>query len=669
LKARISIWPDVVAGGYAAAFLVWLVVPGQSRATRELIATLAFLPPGLAVAWMTARTARLWSYDRATKRAWALLACGLFVYWLSCTVSNGLERYAPALAFTSRVETLAFASSDRSARARHLLDLTLIFVGCLLGAWYFSFLPVVSRQGSLSDALASSLFFPTADLVIIAITGVAVLTAAHPTTRRALVWVFAARLVRLSATVSFSLVRAHDGYRPGNWVDALWFCAWICAWIAARIPQHRLASGATTGELEQARTYRSGGQPLLAVIFAQALVLWLLRGELRAPAGFVAIAATVITGLIALRQITELRENGRLRELERRQEARFRSLVQRGSDVVLVIGRDGELLYRSPSAERLFPGERRFLRDLFDAADAAALSNLIAQAERGQASPAQPVRVAAAGGKVAHLEFLAADLRHDPAVAGVALTGRDVTERHLLTEELQRTEKLRSVGQTAGGIAHDLNNILFVVRGNATLLLEELPEESPLRADVGEIGRATDRAVAVTRKLLEFSRREAARAVTVNLNLVVAELEPMLRQFISAGIEVRIGYAKEPAWLVVDQRQLEQVVLNLSMNARDAMPGGGRLELQVGETGAEVSLSIEDSGVGMDEATRSRIFEPFFTTKPLGQGTGLSLASAYGIVTSAGGRLEVASVPGKGTTFTVVFPRAQPPSAIAAIAS
>ena len=685
-KGRIAVWPDVIAGAYAAAFFVWLALPGQTRASRELLDNLFFLPLGIAVAWMSARTARLWPYDRATRRGWALLASAQALRWLSGTVWGSLQTYAPSLVATAWAENLSFISypllvisilqfpgvyRDRPSRARYLLDLALIFAGCLLGVWYFSFLPAASRQVSLSTALAWPLFYPTADLVVIALCGVAILSATHPTTRRALAWLCVGRVVRMSATIAFSLVRSGNGYQPGHWVDGLWFSAWMFAWIAARVPQHRLASGVTDREREQVRTYRSGGLPVLSVIFAQGLLLWLLRGEMRSAPGIVAIATTVLTGLIALRQVAELRENARLRDLERRQESRFRSLVQRGSDVVLVVGGEGEILYKSPSAERLVPragkeaGEPPSFSAFFDTGDTAALRGLIERLERGQASSPLPARALRADGKVVHLEFLAADLRHDSAVAGVVLTGRDVTERHLLADELRRTEKLRAVGQTAGGIAHDLNNILFALRGNAELLLEDLPDQSTARAEVAEIIRAADRGAAVTRKLLQFSRREMVRLGTLDVNSVVMEFEPVLRQFISSGIEVRLDYAKAPSWVVIDRVQLEQVVLNLSMNARDAMPNGGTLRLRIDQRGAdaggEVTLAIQDTGVGMDAATRSRIFEPFFTTKPQGEGTGLGLASAYGIVTSAGGKLEVESVQGQGTTFTVVLPRAPAP--------
>lgn len=565
--------------------------------------------------------------------------------------------------------------------------MALIFAGCALGFWYYSFRTAASPQTIRSGALLYTLIYPTADLGLMLVTGAAILKATHPTTRRALAWLFAARGAKVAATSVYSLLKFGGGhssgqwtYAPGHWIDGLWFAAWVFAWIAARVPQYRLASGAVEPEREQRRSYRSGGLPVLSFLFAQGLLLWLLREELNAAAGIVAVATTLLTGLIALRQVAELKENKRLRSLERSQEARFRSLVQQGSDILLVVGGGGELLYRSPSAERLIPRagkeqEPSSLGALFDDVDVAGLRALIARVEPGRDAGSVPARALRADGKVMHLEFLATDLRHDPAVGGVVLTGWDVTERHELESELRHTEKLRAVGQTAGGIAHDLNNMLFAVRANTSLLLEDLPPDSPARAEAVEIGRAADRAAAVTRKLLQFSRREIAQPVTLDLNVVVAELEPVLRQFISSGIDVRFDYAPAEAWVVIDRLQMEQVVLNLSMNARDAMHDGGILRLRIDQAAAghqpagpgptsrgEVAIEIEDNGIGMDEATKSHIFEPFFTTKPQGQGTGLGLATVYGIVTSAAGRLQVESSRGKGTTFTVFLPRASAPA-------
>jgi len=667
---RVRPWPDVAVAVYSAAFFVALAIPGLSTSTRDLVGILFFLPPGLAVAWMNWRTARLWPWDRETKRAWSWLAVSTLVYWLSGTVWSALLAYAPALGNSTWVESLGLVNyplalfailnfpgvyRDGSSRGRFRLDLALILVGCALGSWYFSFLPAVSTQNA-SGALLTRFLYPTAQLIVMLVTGVALLRATNSITRRALAWMFAGLVFRMSASVSYTLLRYKGGYNSGHPIDALWFVAWICLWTAARLPQYRLGNGAAL-EREQAGRYRSGALPVLSVLFAQGLLLWMLRDELQLSTGYVAIATSLLGALIT-----------RLRESERKQEARFRSLVQQGSDVLLVVGEGGKLLYRSPSAERLVSraadeDEAASLAALFDQPDSAALEALLERVRSAPAAGPVSAHARGAGGKVVHLEFLATDLRADPAVGGVLLTGRDVTERHQLEQELIRSQSLRAIGQMAGGVAHDFNNILFVLRGNVELLLEDLPPASLARAEAIEIGHAADRAAAVTRKLLQFSRREVVRPVTVDLNAVLGDLEPVLRQFASSGIEIRFEYAAAPAQVVIDRAQIEQVVLNLSMNARDAMAGGGLLKIRTGHTGGDVLLEIEDNGAGMDEATRARLFEPFFTTKPPGEGIGLGLATVHGIVTNAGGRVQVETVQSRGTLFTVFLPRSPAPFA------
>jgi len=223
------------------------------------------------------------------------------------------------------------------------------------------------------------------------------------------------------------------------------------------------------------------------------------------------------------------------------------------------------------------------------------------------------------------------------------------------------------VGRLAGGVAHDFNNVLTAVRSYSELLLEDMagdPSLAPLAADVEEIRRAVDRASALTRQLLAFSRKQVVRPRPLDVAQVLAGLEPMLRRLTPESIELEIVAppAGEPAPVLADVGQLEQIVLNLCVNAHDAMPAGGTLRVEtrarVARDGREwVALVVRDTGVGMDETTRARMFEPFFTTKPQGKGTGLGLATVYGIVQQAQGVLVVESTVGAGTSFTVLFPR------------
>jgi PAS domain S-box-containing protein len=254
---------------------------------------------------------------------------------------------------------------------------------------------------------------------------------------------------------------------------------------------------------------------------------------------------------------------------------------------------------------------------------------------------------------------------------------RDISDRaesereKALQEQLDRARRLESVGQLAGGIAHDFNNILGVIMNYAEFVADELESDSQAHQDVEEIRRAAERAAALTRQLLIFSRREVAKPEVLYLRDVIAELENLLRRALGERIELETHFDPERMSVLIDPGQIEQVLVNLAVNARDAMPDGGRLVIEVEgadldeeyaymhpdtEPGSYVRLKVSDTGIGMSPETVERAFEPFFTTK--GDGTGLGLATVYGIVTGAGGRIDVYSEPGMGTTIKIHLPAA-----------
>jgi two-component system cell cycle sensor histidine kinase/response regulator CckA len=259
-------------------------------------------------------------------------------------------------------------------------------------------------------------------------------------------------------------------------------------------------------------------------------------------------------------------------------------------------------------------------------------------------------------GQVKHLS-----VTYLPAGPDVVLCyTEDLSERLRLEEHLRHAQKMEAVGRLAGGVAHDFNNLLMVIQSFAEGLARDLGPEHPQREDVEEIRKASTRAAVLTRSLLAFSRKQVLMPRSIDLRGVLADLEPMLRRIVGEDVVTRVVAAAPLPPVHADPGQIEQVIVNLVANARDAMPSGGVLTLEAAPAdGDYVRLSVTDTGHGMDEATQRHIFEPFFTTKALGEGTGLGLATVHGIVAQSGGSVRVTSAPGAGTTFEVLLPRAR----------
>ena len=240
----------------------------------------------------------------------------------------------------------------------------------------------------------------------------------------------------------------------------------------------------------------------------------------------------------------------------------------------------------------------------------------------------------------------------------VALTFDDVTERRAMAERLRQAEKMDTIGRLAGGLAHDFNNVLATIAAAASMLEETLVPGDPRRQDVQMVLDASNRGAMMARRLLAFSRRQPPTPRALDLNGALESLRPLLGRLVGSGIEIRSAPAAQVPRVLADPVEIEQILLNLAVNAQQAMPGGGTLRLSTRAStrgdGAWAELAVSDTGIGMDASTRSRVFEPFFTTKD--HGTGLGLATVYGIVRGRGGEIEVDSAPGRGTTFTIVLP-------------
>jgi len=386
------------------------------------------------------------------------------------------------------------------------------------------------------------------------------------------------------------------------------------------------------------------------------------------------LCGTIAVGV----DVSERSRNERARE---EAETLYRSLVEQLSAVTYIaeLGVEGEWLFVSPQIESLLGYTAQEWRaraanwienvhpedrEIVMAAEEATLQGKSFRAEyRMFRRDAKLIWINDSGSLVPGPE--GRSLLH-----GVLL---DVTEQKQLQSHLSHSQRMEAVGQLASGVAHDFNNLLTIIKGYSSLLMEQNLDETDAHA-AREIQQAAERAAALTHQLLAFSRKQTLQPRVLDLNKIVHGLEMMLRRVLTENVELCIQTAADLGLAKADPVQMEQVLINLAVNARDAMPKGGKLTIATaprqvlqhsgeGESlmraGAYVTLTVSDTGVGMDSVTRTRIFEPFFTTKEVGKGTGLGLATVYGIVKQSNGHIEVESEPGKGAEFRISFPRVE----------
>ena len=605
-------------------------------------------------------------------REWNIPALALLAFVAGDTASTALTKAGhngfPVLtdvfyvvAYLALVLALArLAGGSRGEALAAGLDAALVTAAGGLFIFLFWLEPLFAGNESLSNRSYLTAI-PLLDLLLLALLALVLFrrrfyTAAH----RLLV---SSLLVLIISDLAYSFMMARSGSDVRPFATGAGLIAYALFGAGVLHPN--------MGTLPQARTRNPGlswlmlpGVCLLAPPIAGG-IQFLNRGRIESGKLLVASALIGVLGFARLIQLALAR---------RASERHYRSLIENVNDVIALVSLDGTVVYVSPSVERMLgcpisaylgrpafelvhPDERRRL--------------LLTMARLGDRTAELEARILAGNGGYRRTRAVVKRLGSGPNAGALLVTAHDVTARREIEaelvekdEQLRQAQKMEAIGQLAGGVAHDFNNLLTAINGYGEFVLSRAAESDPeLQADVEQMLSAGKRAGELVRQLLAFSRRQVMRSHPLDLNVLVSELDRLLRRLIGEYIELVTLFASEPAWIEGDETQIEQAVINLAVNARDAMPDGGVLTLEVATDDEHVTLTVSDTGCGMDEQTRRRAFEPFFTTKPHDVGTGLGLSTVYGIVAQSGGEITLLSAPNVGTSFVIELPRIAGPEA------
>lgn len=396
------------------------------------------------------------------------------------------------------------------------------------------------------------------------------------------------------------------------------------------------------------------------------------------------LAVRGLVGMVLLFDIYAIYQQLMIHRVRRQwmeREELFRLIGENAADMIAVVDSSGHRIYNSPSYQRILgfsPTELQSTTPFtqIHPDDARLVKEAATEAMKTGVGRRIEYRMRHKDGRWINLESTASTILNAKGdVDRLIIVNREIGERKRLEEQFRQAQKMEAIGRLSGGVAHDFNNLLGLIIGYSEILQEKIDASNPLRVSVDQILSAGKRASSLTRQLLAFSRQQVLEPKTLSLNEVVSDMHKMLRRLIGENIELTTTLDKELGKVRADQGQIEQVIMNLAVNARDAMPDGGRLNIATANVemdeetagsfpypvvpGPYVLVKVSDNGSGMDTATQQRIFEPFFTTKEKGKGTGLGLSMVYGVVKQSGGYIDVSSELGKGTTFRIHLPRTQ----------
>ena len=681
-----------VAIGALVAYAVFRVIVNAGRVSENGSLTfdwLIFVAAHLAMVYWAFTAYRVTQDEPGTHRAWlliALAAIGSTVGSVAATISQAMTG-SSVLPLWVHVDfvlvyvivifgllSFPIAPRRRADRITLLFDIATIALSGVMIFWYWSVSTGVFTTTTTLASKANVIGYPSADLAVVLISTILLVRSADSRSRSIFGYIALAYLCSSIADFWYGYLEAGADFQRNTAIDLCWFAAVLFPIFAAK---SQLEHSAEPGPPKRETDRWMAEIPFIAVGLAFAMLFLAIRDNRENVEVQLGVGALLITILAIARQRISAREAARLMSERASRDARFRALVQNSSDVVIVLDASLCATYVSPAIEGVLghTPEQRLGR---------AFVEMVATENRGEAAEllarvaASPFaaeslrcRMVHADGTVRTMETLASNLLEDPAVTGIVLNSRDISQREALEEQLQHTQKLEVVGRLAGGIAHDFNNLLMVIGANAEFVLSDDSDMGAKREAAIEIQETTKRAAALTKQLLAFSRRQESRPAVIDPNDIVRHVERMLLRLLMHATRFQTDLTDTPIAVNVDPGQLEQALLNLAVNARDAMPVGGLLRLRTRSVhlaertqvergtllpGEYVTISVEDEGAGMSPEVRSRIFEPFFTTKPIGSGTGLGLAMVLSVVQQAGGQVHVQSEPGVGTTITLYLP-------------
>ena len=585
------------------------------------------------------------------------------------------------------IGVLSLSGSRRGPvdRWRLALDSAVAVLAAIVVTWLYVIVPLAGQSHSWWER-ALTYSYPTGDLVLFA---ALVPTLLDPRPSRYLphlrLLAFG-QMTYLAADLGYQLPGTELAWLPVPWTAVVYLVGYVgMIWAAEAF--HRAPAPISEVVVPVQASAPRNPLPVILGLVVYALLIVTAGQPGTSHHGVLGVAAVAITGLILARGRLTERENIRLTRAleEQRSVARFRSAIQHLRVGVIVLDGRGRFVVGNPAGlamldlseaevvgKRLFDSGKQAMRE--DGTMLALDDNLVTAALATK-RPVTDLVVGLLHPQYPDRRWLMVDahpaLGDSGEVLEVVLTMHCITERRALEQQLRQTQRLEAVGRLAGGVAHDFNNLLTAIIGQASLLQGDVAPGDPRAEGLADIRIAADRGASLTRQLLAFSRRQQLRPEVHDLNELVREVERLLARLLLNELELVTELAAEPLAVRIDRGQLEQVIVNLAVNARDAMPDGGVLRISTGRLAARATgfpvglrggveeaatLTVSDTGQGMDEAVQARVFEPFFTTKDVGKGTGLGLSIVFGIVQQSGGEVVVESAPRRGTAVTVYLP-------------